>query len=125
MLKLTALIISAVFLLPACDPIGDIASWITDFYNTYLADIGCWLLSALFSMISVAGDVIVGILTPIIALLPVVTLPTVDLSGSTVLGYTAYFFPVSETALLIKALIGFYTTFFVGRIILRWLKVLK
>jgi hypothetical protein len=123
-LKIVIICLALVFL-PACDVVSDVVDWIESLYDDYFSNIICWLMSAFAGVFSSTVEFVVPILTALVLLLPDVEFPDVDISDIPFLPYAAYFLPISEAAILIKYLVGFYTTFFIGRIILRWLKVLR
>jgi hypothetical protein len=58
-----------------------------------------------------------------VMLLPEWSIPTATLADNELLRYTAYFFPVSETAQLIYYVFVFATGFLFLRVVLRWLKI--
>lgn len=117
--------LSLLLMLSGCDPIDDFISGINTLLSDYLPDVLCWVFTFLGSFVNGVGMIISTIVTPMLDILPTYDMPSVDVSGIPFLAYASYFIPISEGATLIKYLLEFYTSFFVVRIILRWLKVLR
>ena len=128
-LLLTFLFISGCSLSDITDSFADLASWVVSVFNDvftdYIPDIACWLLSLLAAAVNAAGSFMTLLVSPMLSVLPEYTLPTVDLGDVPFLSYASYFIPISEGAILVKYLLTFYVSWFVGRVILRWLKVLR
>ena len=124
-LKLFVVLVLCLLFLTGCDEASVIVDWLNGLFSGYIATIGCWLLQMVVALSNASGYLVNIIVSPLIALLPEVTLPTISLSDSEFLQYAAYFLPISEAATLFKALILFYSSFFVGKLVLRWLKVIK
>jgi hypothetical protein len=123
-------LLPVILLLQGCDilsglSVSDVWTGISDFFTAYLSPFTCWLYNAFIVFIQLNLDAWSGLLAPIISLLPDVTIPTVNLSDIQAVKVAAYILPISEVATLVKYLIAFYFTFFLGRIILRWIKVMK
>ncbi len=111
--------------LSGCDLVSDTYDAISAFFTTYLPDLVCWMSSLFIGIANFLVVALCSILSSLITLLPEYEVPVVSLADNTILQYTAYFFPVSETATLVFYLFTFYTSFFFLRIVLRWLKVIR
>lgn len=112
-------------LITACDPQQDVVTWVNDFINSYLADLVCWLYQIFVSLLQLVIDGLCAIVLPLVMLLPEYTINLPSLSSYEFMQIASYFVPITEAATMIKYLIEFYITFWFGRIILRWLKIIK
>ncbi|MCE5194378.1 MAG: hypothetical protein LLF28_02815 [Nitrospiraceae bacterium] len=113
------------FLLPGCFSVSDAFQWISDFFSAYLSDFVCLIITAFFDFLNQLAGQLNSFLSGLLNLLPQYQPPSFHISDFMFIQYAAYFLPISEGATLIKYFIAFYSSFWVGRVILRWLKILK
>lgn len=114
-----------VLFVSGCDAVQDLVDFVDSLFGDFLPTLWCWILYLISGVVNAMSYIFSNVATPALSLLPEYTLPTIDLNSVPFLGYAAYFIPISEGATLVKYLLTFYVTFFVGRIVLRWLKVLR
>jgi hypothetical protein len=109
--------------LTACDPVEDVYNFIGTFFEDYFPDLVCWISRLFVSVFQAVIVFFISLASGLVSYLPEYTMPTATLGDSTFLQYTAYFFPVAETATLIVYLFTFATGFLFLRVLLRWLKI--
>lgn len=103
----------------------DIVSNISDFFNNYMPDIQCWFIRSFFGIINQFGTSLSFIFNLLASTLPDVTLPVINVSSYSFVGYAAYFFPISESVTLMKYMLGFYLTWKGIRILLRTIRIFR
>jgi hypothetical protein len=121
------IIISLLFVLlfSGCDVVTDVLAPFMELIAGFLAEIGCAIAAVFLTVAQFIVDKFCIVVTAMISILPEQELPSLSLSQLTVMPYIAFFIPIAEAAGLIKAFIGFFVTFFLGRWFLRWLKLFK
>ncbi|MBI5057090.1 MAG: hypothetical protein HZB61_10800 [Nitrospirae bacterium] len=128
MRKKVFLYVPFVFLLQSCsltDTIDDVWLWFASLIETYLQPIICWFYTIFMGFIQMLVDFFLAMALGLVSVLPVYTVNIPSLSQYEFFQYAAYFLPIVEIATLMGYLISFYLTFWFGRIVLRWLKVIR
>lgn len=123
-LRLSLLLLSSLFL-SGCDDIEVVFAWLTDLIGGYFNEFGCWLFGFVILIFQFAMDVLFNSITPLVDLLPEYAPSPLVLSDIPFMGYAAYFLPISEGATLVGYLLTFYSGYWVIKVILRWLKVVR
>lgn len=121
----TFLLLTLVLFATGCDPVQDLVDFVDSLFSGFFPSIWCWMMYVISAIFNSVGSFMTLLVLPLFSILPEYTLPAIDLGSVPFLGYAAYFLPISEGATLVKYLLTFYTIWFVGRVILRWLKVLR
>jgi len=113
--------------LSGCDfgSVTDVWNWIVSFLSQVFGDLLCWLLKFFYGGLQFFVDGFSNLVVTLLSVLPEYTPPMYTLSDIQFVRYAAYFLPIVEIAWLIKYFLVFYTGFFVIRIFLRWLKVVR
>ena len=111
--------------LSGCDAIADVWAWLKSLLDAFWDDIICYIFGICMDVWNAIVGFFCDLVMPLISVLPEYAPPSLDLSGIPFLQYAAYFLPISESAAIMKYLIGFYMSFLVGRTVLKWLKVLR
>ena len=110
-------------LLTACDPVQDIYDVIDSFFTDFFPDMICWFSRLFVGVFQAVAIFLISVASGLVSFLPEYTMPESTLSDSTFLQYTAYFFPVAETATLVFYLFTFATSYLFLKVLLRWLKI--
>lgn len=107
------------------DAVLDWLSYVLSFLYEGYASLTCMLKSYILEILLFFLQGLLSLITPIIELLPEYQFPIVDFSEIPFLGYAAYFLPISEISTLMIYFLQFMVGFWVVRVILRWLKILR
>ncbi|RJQ23115.1 MAG: hypothetical protein C4560_01330 [Nitrospiraceae bacterium] len=121
-----ALILFYTLLLMGCDdPIDSAYQWVDSLFLSYVEPIVCWLYTFFIKSMQAIVNFNISLVLGLLSVLPEYEVNLPDLSEYEFFRYAAYFLPLSEAATMMKYLIMFYVSFWVGRVVLRWLKIMR